>query len=84
MVTKEWIEKRVKDVDYIRLDGTRITICKIAMVNGFVITGESACVNPDNFDAAQGRKYAYEDAFDKIWKLEGYLLAEQLYRERIE
>ena len=48
------------------------------MVNGFGVRGESACVDPRNFDEAIGRSIAYENAFDKLWQLEGYLLAERL------
>ena len=41
--------------------------------------GESACVDPNNFDIDLGEKYAKErciiDATNNIWKLEGYTLA---------
>lgn len=77
-VTKEYIEKRIFDVNYHLIPNTTITLCVITMMNGYNVTGESACVNPDNFDAALGRRYAYENAMEKIWPLEGYLLAEEL------
>ena len=80
-VSKEGIEKRIKDVEYHVLPSTTITICRIIMVNGYGVLGQSACVDPANFDAAVGRKFSYEDAFDKIWALEGYLLAEKVYRD---
>lgn len=79
-VTKERIEKRIKDVDYHIIPNSTITLCVITMVNGYKVTGESACVNSDNFDAALGRRYAYENAMEKIWPLEGYLLAEELHQ----
>lgn len=79
-VEKSYIEKRIKDVEYFVLPNTTVTICSITMVNGFSIRGESACVDPKNFDAAIGRKYAYEQAFDKLWAFEGYLLAEEIYQ----
>ena len=44
------------------------------------MTGESACASPENFDKLIGQKLAYENALNKIWQLEGYLLKEQLYR----
>lgn len=78
-VTTEYMQKRIKDVEYIRIPDTTVTICHITLVNGFSVRGESACVNPDNFEEAVGRKIAYDNAFDKIWQLEGYLLAEQIY-----
>ena len=78
-VTMELIERRITDVDYHRLPDTTLTICVITMRNGYKVTGESACVNPDNFDSALGRRYAYENALEKIWPLEGYLLAEEMF-----
>ena len=56
----------------------RLTFCVFVLRNGFTVTGQSACVSPDNFDAALGKKIAYKDAVDKIWVLEGYLLQEKL------
>lgn len=45
----------------------------------FTVTDESACASPQNFDAEIGEKIAYENARNKIWQLEGYLLKEQLH-----
>lgn len=77
-IDKSYIENRIADVTYHRIPDTTITYCCIRMVNGYIVLGESACVNPDIFDAAVGRKIAYDNAFDKVWPLEGYLLAERL------
>jgi len=52
------------------------------LINGFTVTGESACVDPQNFDVVLGKKIAYDKAFDKIWLLEGYLLQNQLFENR--
>lgn len=80
-VTAEYMQKRIKDVSYSILPGTTVTICLLTMANGFSVMGKSACVNPHNFDAAVGRKFAYEDAVEQLWPLEGYLLAEELFHE---
>ena len=56
-----------------------LTFCVIVLKNGFTVTGESACVSPDNFDAEIGKKIAYQNAREKIWELEGYLLKQKLY-----
>lgn len=56
-----------------------LTFCVLVLENGFTVTGESACASPENFDAEIGRKIAFENARNKIWQLEGYLLKEQLY-----
>ena len=55
-----------------------LTFCVITLKNGFTVTGESACVSPENFNAEIGQKIAYENARNKIWQLEGYLLKEKL------
>lgn len=55
-----------------------LTFCVLILKNGFTVTGESACASPENFDPEIGRKIAYENARNKIWLLEGYLLKESL------
>ena len=55
-----------------------LTFCVITLKNGFTVTGESACASPENFDPEIGRKIARENAVNKIWPLEGYLLKEAL------
>lgn len=55
-----------------------LTFCVLILKNGFTVTGESACVSPENFDAEIGRKIARENAKNKIWQLEGYLLKQSL------
>ena len=42
------------------------------------VTGESACVSESNFDAELGRTIARQNAREKIWLLEGYLLRQKL------
>jgi hypothetical protein len=60
-----------------------LTICVLTLKNGTRITGESACVYPENFDAEVGRTIARERATKKIWSLEGYLLAQRRYEDDI-
>lgn len=55
-----------------------LTFCVLVLRNGFTVTGESACASPENFDAEIGRKIARENAVNKIWMLEGYLLKQRL------
>ncbi|EPN9526739.1 Gp49 family protein [Cronobacter malonaticus] len=56
----------------------QLTFCVLVLLNGFTVTGESACASPANFDADIGRKIARENAVNKIWLLEGYLLKQKL------
>jgi hypothetical protein len=55
-----------------------LTFCVLVLQNGFTVTGESACVSPENFDAEIGRKIALESAKQKIWPLMGYALKQNL------
>jgi len=55
-----------------------LTFCVLTLRNGFTVTGESACVSPENFDAEIGRKIARQNAVEKIWPLMGYALKEKL------
>lgn len=53
-----------------------LTICILVLRNGFTVTGESACVSAEVFNEELGKKLARSKAVDKVWMLEGYLLAE--------
>ncbi|WP_217994470.1 Gp49 family protein [Vreelandella jeotgali] len=80
-VTPEAMEARIAATQYTHPEGTTLTFCILHLDNGYTVTGESACVDPANFDAELGRKIAHEQAFDKLWPLFGFLLAEDRYRE---
>lgn len=77
-ITPEIIESKIKSEQYHVFDGTTFTTCLLTLENGFTVLGESACASPENFDAEIGRKIARDNARNKIWALEGYLLKEQL------
>ena len=53
----------------------RLTFCVLLMKNGFSVTGESACVDPAEFNAELGRKIARQNAINKVWALMGYELS---------
>ncbi|MHA3090802.1 Gp49 family protein [Acinetobacter brisouii] len=61
-----------------------LTFCVLILKNGFKVVGQSDCASPENFDAEIGRKVAREDARNKIWMLEGYLLKEKLYQAKLD
>jgi hypothetical protein len=75
-VTKDSIEAKIVKVDYMVLPDSTVTLCNITLKNGYSVRGESACVDPRNFNIEIGKSLAYKQAFDKLWPLEGYLLAE--------
>lgn len=55
-----------------------LTFCVLVLKNGFTVTGESACVSPENFDAEIGKKIARQNAVAKVWPLMGYALKNKL------
>lgn len=79
-VTKQQIEDRIMDVAFYQLPETTVTICSLALDNGYSVRGESACVDPANFDCVIGERIAYDNAFDKLWPLFGFLLAEEIFQ----
>lgn len=77
-VTPQRIAEVIAGEDYHVFPGSQLTVCCLTLVNGFTVTGESACASPENFDAELGRKIARQRATEKIWALEGYALRNQL------
>ncbi|MCF8861607.1 putative structural protein [Agrobacterium phage OLIVR2] len=57
-----------------------LTFCVLVLKNGFTVTGQSACADPNNYNADIGNRLAYEDAKKKVWAFMGYSLREDLYR----
>jgi hypothetical protein len=72
------IDNTILAEQYHVFDGTTLTVCCLTLKNGFTVTGESAAASPENFDVEIGRKIARQNAREKIWALEGYLLKQKL------
>ena len=77
---------RPEDIDavivsetYTILPSGKAMICELVLRNGFSVRGESACVSKANFDEGLGRKISFDDARNKVWAFEGYLLQEKLH-----
>ena len=77
-LTPAKIDEVIKGEQYHVFEGSQLTVCCLTLRNGFTVTGESACASPENFNAELGQKIARENARNKIWALEGYLLKERL------
>lgn len=75
-LTEEFLENEIKHVTYTRLTGT-LTHCAITVENGFVFTGESACVDESNYEREIGEKVAYSNAFEKMWMPYGFYLKQK-------
>ena len=72
------IDAAIVSEQYHVFPGTTMTVCALTLRNGFIVIGESAAASPENFDKDIGRKIARENARNKIWALEGYLLRTKL------
>ena len=81
-LTPAHIDSTIKDIRYHRLTDV-LTVCVLTLMNGFTVTGESACASPENYNEEIGNKVAFENAREKIWMLEGYLLKEKLYKKSL-
>lgn len=77
-LTPTKIDETIKCVQYHVFEGSQLTVCCMTLRNGFTVTGESACASPENFNKEIGEKIAFDNARNKIWMLEGYLLKQNL------
>lgn len=77
-LTPDHITNKIKDIYFHHFPGTALTVCALKLENGYLVVGESASASPENFDAELGKNIAFDNARNKIWALEGYLLRERL------
>lgn len=57
----------------------RLTFCVLVLKNGFTVTGQSACVAPENFNEEIGKRIARDNAIDQVWPLLGFRLADRIH-----
>lgn len=69
----------VVNADYWRLGETTTTICQLTLKNGYTVIGQSACIDPTQFNKTIGEKVAWDNAIEKVWDLEGYLLKQRRF-----
>lgn len=81
-LTPDMIDAAIKSEQYYVFPGTTMTICALSLHNGYIVTGESAAASPENFNQEIGRKIARDNARNKIWALEGYLLRQLLHEKK--
>jgi hypothetical protein len=77
-LTPDLIDDVIIDEAFYVYPDTTFTVCLLTLRNGYQVIGESACASPENFDVEIGRKIAKDNARNKVWQLEGYLLKEKL------
>jgi len=78
-LTPTLIDATIVAEDFHVFPGTTLTVCALTLRNGFMVTGKSASASPENFNAELGQKIARDNARNKIWALEGYLLRQKLF-----
>lgn len=77
-LTPDLIESKIVKEEYHLLTDV-LTVCVLTLENGFTVTGESACASPANYNKEIGDRIARDNAREKIWVLEGYLLKQKLF-----
>lgn len=83
-VTAEQIQALMNQLtwEYEHKEGSRHTFAHAFLGDFYIASGHNAPVCRENFDAGLGRKYAREQAEgrarDKLWGMEGYVLAKAL------
>ena len=61
------------------LPSGKVMVCELTLRNGFTVRGEAATVSKENFNAEIGEKISRENARNKVWELEGYLLQQRVH-----
>lgn len=75
------IDAVIVDETYTVLPSGKVMVCELTLRNGYTVRGEAATVSKENFDVDIGQKISRENARNKVWELEGYLLQEKLAQE---
>jgi hypothetical protein len=81
-VTLQDIADEIDRIHYWHVPGTTSTVCAIQCKNGFVVIGDSACVDPKNYDERLGRSYAKDEALGKLRTLIGFRLADKIHNKQ--
>lgn len=74
-VTQSYIDalyREAEKTEHVVFD--KCLIVSVKLINGFVITESSACVDPQNFDREIGLQICEGKIKNKLWELEGYKL----------
>lgn len=78
-LTPEDISAAIVGESYTMLPSGKTMVCELTLRNGFTVLGDASVVSPENFNEDIGRAISYDNARNKIWELEGYLLQQRLY-----
>lgn len=79
-LTPTHIDSIIASESYTVLPSGKVMICELTLTNGFTVRGEAAVVSKENFNEEIGKRISRENARNKIWELEGYLLQDKLHK----
>lgn len=72
-ITQEMVTAFVAST-FVTKVGSKTTVVQCTLVNGFIITESSSCVDPKNYDEAIGKQLCMNKINMKIWEFLGFLL----------
>lgn len=78
-LTLEDIKSKIVSKTFTTLPSGKCIVCEIMLENGFSVRGEAAVVDIRNHVQEVGERIAYENAENKVWMVEGYLLQQELH-----
>lgn len=82
-VTLEDIERVIVDEVYSTPPGGTLTICTLTVENGAKIVGTNyGAIDPNEQNWDFGKKAARDNAIEKLWELENYLLRQRHFEQK--
>lgn len=77
-VTQQQVLDEIHERTFFVFPGTTVTVCLLKLKNGFTVTGQSACVDPAEYNQTIGEQIAYKRAEDALYNLLGFRLADKM------
>lgn len=62
----------------------KLTTVVVVLASGFMLTGESFCADPKAFDESKGEEYSLDAVRDKLWELENYRHAHDVFKREVQ
>lgn len=72
-ISQQMVDEFIDFID-VQTMGTKTTVVRATLKNGFEIVETSACVSVENYDDPMGENICLEKIKDKVWMLLGFLL----------
>lgn len=74
-----FVASHLSDCYFLRVSA-KTTLCVLRFKNGFEVTGKSACIDFNDFDAHVGAKFSLRDAVNNAGDVVGFLNQELMHR----